>query len=119
MKNVARVIVVVLFMAATACKGTSSSNPLLGTWVLDRSVATIDPSCQEPWIFTAKTRSYPDVNGVMDTAPVTYVTGDNNTFPAVVYVMTDAGMAYHTTFRLPSKNKMVLDTVAQCPYVRK
>jgi len=118
MKSFTSVIVVVLFLAATACKG-APSNPLLGTWVLDRSAAAIDPSCQEPLTFAAKTRTEPDVNGVMNTVPVTYVTGDSSTFPTVVYMMTDAGMAYHTTYRLPSKDKMILDTAAQCPYVRK
>jgi hypothetical protein len=55
----------------------------------------------------------------VNTIPVTYVTGNSNTFPTVVYVLTDAGITYHTTYNFPSKDKMILDTAAQCPYVRK
>jgi len=117
MKKFASAFVILLFMLATACKA-APSNLLIGSWKLDRSGAALDASCQEPLIFAEKTRTEPDVNGVMNTVPVTYVAGDSKTFPTVVYLMTDAGMAYHTTYRFLSKNNMILDTVAQCPYVR-
>src|ERR1039458_4364071 len=91
MKNFASVIVVVLFMTAASCKG-APSNLLIGTWVLDRSGAAPSPYCQAQLTFAEKTLTSPDVNGKMNTIPVTYVTGDSNTFPTVVYVMTDAGI---------------------------
>jgi hypothetical protein len=117
MKKLTTASVVLLFMAATACKGTPS-NLLIGTWKLDRSGTALDPSCQEPLTFNEKTRTEPDVNGQMNTVAVTYVAGEAKTFPTVVWMMTDAGMAYHTTYRFLSKDRMILDTPAQCPYVR-
>jgi hypothetical protein len=118
MRKFASAFVVLLFFSATACKG-ASSNLLIGTWVLDRSGAAPSPYCQAQLTFAEKTFTAPDVNGKVNTIPVTYVTGNSNTFPTVVYVLTDAGITYHTTYNFPSKDKMILDTAAQCPYVRK
>jgi len=118
MKSLTSAIVMVVFVAATACKG-APSNLLIGTWVLDRSGVAPSPYCQEPMSFDEKTRTMPDVNGKTNTIPVTYVAGESTTFPTVVYVMTDAGIEYHTTFRFLSKDTMILDTALQCPYLRK
>jgi hypothetical protein len=117
MKKFASAFVILLCMAAAACKA-APSNLLIGTWKLDRSGAAPDPYCPEPLTFGEKTRTAPDVNGQVSTAPVTYVTGDSTTFPTVVYMMTDAGVAFHTTYRFLSKDKMIVDTAAQCAYVR-
>ncbi len=118
MRKFASAFLFLLSMAATACK-SAPSNLLIGTWVVDRSGVAPSPYCIEPFTFDEKTRTEPDANGTMNTIPVTYVAGETTTFPTVVYVMTDAGVAYHTTFRFLSKDKMILDTAAQCPYVRK
>jgi hypothetical protein len=117
MKKLVCVVAVMLFAAAEACGG-QPSNLLIGTWKLDRSGAAPSAYCQEPLTFAEKTRTEPDVNGKMNTAPVTYVAGDPAKFPTVVWMITDAGMANHTTYRFLSKDKMVLDTAWQCAYVR-
>jgi len=98
--------------------GGQPSNLLIGTWKLDRSGAAPSQSCQEPLTFGEKSRTEPDVNGKMNTAPVTCVAGDSKAFPAVVWMITDAGMANHTTYRFLSKDKMILDTAWQCAHVR-
>jgi hypothetical protein len=109
---------VLLFGMAEACGG-QPSNLLIGTWKLDRSGAAPSAYCQEPITFAEKTRTMPaGVQGAANTIPVTYVAGDPTKFPTVVYVMTDAGVANHTTFNFVSKDKMVLDTALQCVYVR-
>ena len=117
MKKFVSSFVFLLFMLSTACKA-APSNLVIGTWKLDRSGAAPSPYCPEPLSFSATTRTAPDVNGQVSTAPVTYVTGETTTFPTVVYMMTDAGVAFHTTFRFLSKDKMIVDTAAQCAYVR-
>lgn len=117
MKKLLSAVAVVLFASAEACGG-QASNLLIGTWKLDRSGAAQSPNCQEPYTFAEKTRTEPDVNGKMNTVPVTYVAGDPTKFPAVVWMITDAGMANHTTYMFPSKNKMVLQTADMCAYVR-
>jgi hypothetical protein len=117
MKNTMSVIAVLLFTAAAACGG-QPSNLLIGTWKLDRGGVAPSAYCQEPMSYTEKTVTMPSVNGPSTTTPVTYVAGDPKTFPTVVYMMTDAGVANHTTFRFLSKDRMILDTAAQCAYVR-
>jgi hypothetical protein len=111
-------VVAVLLIAVTEACGGQPSNLLIGTWKLDRSSTAPSPYCQEPLTFAEKSRTEPDVNGKMNTAPVTYVAGETKTFPTVVWMITDAGMANHTTYRFLSKDKMVLDTAWQCAYVR-
>lgn len=117
MKKLVSVMAVVLLSVAEACGG-QPSNLLIGTWKLDRSGAAQSSNCQEPFTFAEKSRTMPDVNGQMNTVPVTYVAGDPTKFPAVVWMITDAGMANHTTYMFPSKNKMVLQTADMCAYVR-
>lgn len=117
MKKFASAFVILLCMAAAACKA-APSNLLIGTWKVDRSGVAPNPGCTEPMTFGEKTLTKPDVNGQMSSIPVTYVAGESTTFPTVVYVMTDAGIEFHTTFRFLSKDKMIMDTAAQCPYVR-
>jgi hypothetical protein len=117
MKKLVSVLAVVLLGVAEACGG-QPSNLLIGTWKLDRSGAVQSSNCQEPFTFAEKSRTMPDVNGVMNTVPVTYVAGDPTKFPAVVWMITDAGAANHTTYMFSSKNKMVLQTPDMCAYVR-
>jgi hypothetical protein len=117
MKKFVCLVAVLLFAAAEACGG-QPSNLLIGTWKLDRSGAAQSPNCQEPFTFAEKSRTMPDVNGKMNTVPVTYVAGDPTKFPTVVWMITDAGMANHTTYQFASKNKMVLQTADMCAYVR-
>jgi len=117
MKKYASTFVILVCLAAAACKA-APSNLLIATWRVDRSGVAPNPGCPEPLTFGEKTRTEPDVNGTSNTIPVTYVAGESTTFPTVVYVMTDAGIEFHTTFRFLSKDKMIMDTAAQCPYVR-
>jgi hypothetical protein len=117
MKKFASAFVILLCLAAAACKA-APSNLLIATWRVDRSGVAPNPGCPEPLTFGEKTRTESDVNGQSNTIPVTYVAGESTTFPTVVYVMTDAGVEFHTTFRFLSKDKMIMDTAAQCPYVR-
>jgi hypothetical protein len=117
-KKFASVVAVLLFGVAEACGG-QPSNLLIGTWKLDRSGVAPSAYCQEPISFAEKTRTMPPgIQGGQNTIPVTYVAGDPKTFPTVVYVMTDAGVANHTTFNFVSKDKMILDTALQCVYLR-
>jgi hypothetical protein len=128
-------ITVLLFTGAMA--GGASSNLLLGTWKLSPTpgAAAASASCPLQMEFTAKasvahsmkfggTYTGTDAKGKNPTIPVNYVTGRNDnqgpptTFPTVVYVMTDAGITYHVTYRFLSKDKMILDTAQQCPYTR-
>ncbi len=117
MKALASGVAVGLLMLASACEA-APSNLLIGTWKLDRTGAAQSPNCQEPLTYAEKTRTMPDVNGKMNTIPVTYVAGETKTFPAVVWMITDAGMANHTTFQFVSKDKMVLQTANMCTYLR-
>ena len=119
MKKIASVIAV-LFLAVTGACGGQPANLLLGTWKLDRSGAAPSQYCAEPLTYTSKTATTPDLAGSphSTTIPVTYVLGQTKGFPNVVWVMTDAGAAYHTTFYFSSKDKMVLQTAEMCAYVR-
>ena len=119
MKKIASVLAV-LFLAVTEACGGQPANLLLGTWKLDRSGAAPSQYCAEPLTYTSKTATTPDLAGSphSTTIPVTYVLGQTKGFPNVVWVMTDAGAAYHTTFNFDSKDKMVLQTAAMCAYVR-
>jgi uncharacterized membrane protein YoaK (UPF0700 family) len=123
------VMFVVAALSFTACSKqssqdtttTSSANLLLGTWNLDTSAgATSSPYCSvaTPIVFTATTQTRPDADGKPSTIPVTYVTGETTTFPTVVYLMTDAGITAHVTYRFLSRDTMILDTALQCQYVR-
>ena len=119
MKKIACVIAVLLITVAEACGG-QPSNLLIGTWKLDRSGVAPSQYCLEPMTFAEKTFTGRDTSGGgLNTVAVTYVAGDPKTFPTVVYMMTDAGVANHTTFRFTSKDKVILDTAAQCAYVRR
>jgi hypothetical protein len=60
----------------------------------------------------------PVAGGQPETIPITYVTGAATTFPATVYVMTDAGVAFHVTYIFSSKDQMTLDNALQCAYDR-
>jgi hypothetical protein len=117
MKKLMSVLAVLLFTVAEACGG-QPSNLLIGTWKLDRSGTAPSPYCLEPMTFGEKTWTGADTTGKMNSTAVTYIAGDATKFPTVVYMMTDAGEANHTTFRFLSKDKMILDTAAQCAYVR-
>jgi len=114
MKRLATILTILLFTVPTAFG--ASTNLLLGKWKLD-SATKQSPYCENSFEFTPKAliRTTPGKTG---STPVTYVTGDAKTFPTVVYVMTDAGIAYHTTYRFLSKDKMILDTALQCVYLR-
>ena len=117
MKKIVSVIAVLLIAATEACSG-QPANLLIGTWKLDRSGAAPSRYCAEPLTYTSKTATTPDYAGNSTTIPVTYVLGQTKGFPNVVWMMTDAGAAYHTTFYFYSKDKMVLQTAEMCAYVR-
>jgi hypothetical protein len=120
MKKLISAIAILLFTGAAACGHGQSQNLLIGTWKLDRSGAAPSKYCAEPLTYTSKTATTPDYAGNphSTTIPVTYVLGQTKGFPNVVWVMTDAGAAYHTTFYFSSKDKMVLQTAEMCAYVR-
>ena len=117
MHRLAVVAAGMLLLATAGCGGGRPANPLIGSWKLDTSVAT-DPNCDKAYIFSAKSLTRPNPGGQASTIAVNYVGGDAKTFPAVVYVLTDAGIAFHTTYRFADRDHMILDTVMQCPYVR-
>jgi hypothetical protein len=79
-KKIVSVIAVLLFTVAEACGG-QPSNLLIGTWKLAGSGTAPSQYCQEPLIFAEKSRTEKDVNGTLNTAPVTYVAGDATKFP--------------------------------------
>jgi hypothetical protein len=116
--------VILAFTAIAACGGPASgdpANPLIGKWKLYAAAGTTSsPYCVQNFEYAAKTFTNPDANRKPTTIPVTYVTNGAKvvTFPATVYVMTDAGVLFHTTFLFPSKDRMVLDTALECTYMR-
>jgi hypothetical protein len=116
MKKLASVAGVLLFTGLVAC---ADSNLLLRKWKLSAAAGTAAPdsSCLPKLEFTTKTYTNTDTAGKVSTIPVTYVTGSSTTFPTVVYMMTDAGITYHVTFRFLSKDRMILDNAFQCPYI--
>jgi hypothetical protein len=123
MKKIASVTVVLMFTAIAACGGAGSdpSNPLIGKWKLYAAAGTTSsPYCLATFEFAAKTYTKPIADGKTSTIPVTYVTSGAKvvTFPATVYVMSDAGILAHTTYLFSSKDKMLLDTALQCTYMR-
>ena len=48
------------------------------------------------------------------TEKVTYVAAQTATYPTVVYVM--GNMGAHTTYNFSSKDRLIVDTAALCPY---
>ncbi len=124
MKKLMSIAVILAFSAIAACGGAGAgdpANPLIGKWKLYAAAGiTYSPYCVPNFEYAAKTFTKPDANGKLSTIPVTYITNGAKvvTFPATVYVLTDAGALFHTTFLFPSKDRMVLDTALQCTYVR-
>jgi len=119
-KKLVSITAILLFSVATACGGSvDPKNILLGKWKLVPD-ATHSKLCGATMEFTAKTYTGIDANGKPYTIPVTYVTGDPKTitFPATVYVMTDAGIEFHTTYIFSNINTMMLNTGAMCSYSR-
>ena len=115
-------IVTILLLTGTAMAG-DFPNLLLGKWKLSAEPGAPAPSsyCLPQVGFTATTYTRTDAGGKASTIPVTYVTAQSTTitFPTSVYVMTDAGAYYHTTYIFKaSKDRMLLDTALQCQYAR-
>jgi len=119
MKRSGAIVATLLFAGVTACS-SEPTNLLLGQWKLDAGAgaAAQSPYCLTPLQFAAKTQTTPDATGKLTTIPVTYVTGDTTKFPTVVYLLTDAGVNFHVTYRFLSKDKMILDNWLQCAYQR-
>jgi hypothetical protein len=120
-KKLVSITAILLFSVITACGGGGADprNLLLGKWKLFPDDVH-SKYCLATMEFTAKTYTGPDVNGKLFTIPVTYVTGDPKTlkFPATVYVLTDAGVDFHTTYLFSTKDKMMLNTGLMCSYTR-
>jgi len=124
-KKLVSITVVLLFSVITGCGGSGGggsfdpSNVLLGKWKLTPD-AIHSPYCLATMEFAAKTYTAPDPQGKMSTIPVTYVTGGPKTltFPTTVYVLTDAGITFHTTYNFSTKDQMMLNTGAMCSYTR-
>jgi hypothetical protein len=120
MKKLIGVIAVLLFSAITACGGGADpKNLLIGKWKLFPD-AIHSKLCSATMDFTATMYTGFDTFGKLYTIPVTYVTGDPKTlkFPATVYVLTDAGIDFHTTYIFSTKDKMMLNTAGMCSYTR-
>jgi hypothetical protein len=113
MKKIVSVLAV-LFLAVTGACAGQPANLLIGKWKLS-SGAT---GCNTAMTYAAKSVTQVAWDGTPSTVAVTYVAGDPTKFPATVYVMTDAGVAYHTTYLFSSKDKMTIDTAAMCAYGR-
>ncbi|HWG19489.1 MAG TPA: hypothetical protein VG225_03095 [Terracidiphilus sp.] len=113
MKKLVSTMAIVMFMLATACKG-EPTNLLIGKWKL----TTGAQGCNTAMTFAAKTVTQISWDGKTSTIAVTYVTGEATKFPAVVYVMTDAGITYHVTYIFSSKDKVMIDSGAMCTYER-
>jgi hypothetical protein len=113
--------VILIVSALAGCGGGSfdPSNVLLGKWKLVPDAIHI-PSCLATMEFAAKTYTGTGVNGKTVSMPVTYVTGNPKTltFPTTVYVLTDAGIEFHTTYNFSGKDNMILNTAAMCSYSR-
>jgi hypothetical protein len=94
-------------------------NILLGKWKLVPD-AVHSKYCLAMMEFAATTYIAPNPQGKLSTIPVRYVTGDPKTitFPATVYVLTDAGIEFHTTYVFSNINTMMLNTGAMCSYTR-
>jgi hypothetical protein len=122
-KKLVSITAVMLFSVISGCGGGSGSfdpsNVLLGKWKLVPD-AVHSPYCLATMEFAAKTYTAPDAQGKMSTIPVNYVTGNPKTltFPTTVYVLTDAGIVFHTTYNFSDKDHMILDTGAMCSYAR-
>jgi hypothetical protein len=112
-------LVTILLLTGTAMAG-DFPNLLLGKWKLSAEPAP-SPYCIAQVGFTTTTYTRTDADGKASSIPVTYVTAQSTTvtFPTSVYVMTDAGAYYHTTYIFKaSKDRMLLDTALQCQYAR-
>jgi hypothetical protein len=124
LKKLVSIGVILAFSAIAACGGASGgdpSNPLIGKWKLYAAAGTTSsPYCLASFEYAAKTFTKSDGNGKLATIPVTYVTSGAKvvTFPATVYVMSDAGILAHTIYIFSTKDKMLLDTALQCTYMR-
>ena len=112
MRKIASVSAFLFLAVAEACGGPA--NLLIGNWKLV-SGAT---GCSTSMNYTAKSLTQVDWQGQTSTIAVTYVAGDATKFPTTVYVITDAGMAYHTTWIFSSKDKVQLDAYTMCTYQR-
>ena len=104
----------VLFLVVTGACGGQPANLLIGKWKLT-SGAT---GCATSMNYSAKSLTQVDWQGQSSTIAVTYVAGDATKFPTTVYVITDAGMTYHTTYIFSSKDKVQLDAYTMCTYQR-
>jgi len=120
-KKLVAMTIILLFSVTVACGGggVDPKNILLGKWKLFPDNVH-DKMCSATMEFTAKTYTGIDTTGKPYTIPVTYVTGDPKkiTFPATVYVLTDAGIDFHTTYLFSTINKMMLNTGLMCSYTR-
>lgn len=121
MNRVASVMTFLLF--AGAASAADFPNLLIGKWKLSAEPGAPAPSsyCLPQMGFTATTYTKTDADGKVSTIPVTYVTAQSKTvtFPTSVYVITDAGAYYHTTYVFKSnKDRVLLDTALQCQYAR-
>jgi len=113
MKKIVWVIAVLLLGVTGACD-SQPTNLLIGKWKLSAGPT----GCTASMTYSAKSVTQVAWDGKSSTVAVTYVTGDSTKFPATVYVMTDAGIEWHTTYIFSTKDKMILDTAGQCAYDR-
>jgi hypothetical protein len=115
MKKIARLLAVLCLTVTGACnQQSSSSNLLIGKWKLV-SGAT---GCDATMNFTEKQGTFVDSQGQSRSMALRYVAANQDKFPATVYVITDAGMTYHTTWIFSAKDTVQLDAYTMCTYQR-
>lgn len=119
MKTFTSVAALLLLPLLTSCGSGKPANLLIGQWNASAVAgAAANPYCPTPLVFTGTTYTMPDSLGKPETIAITYVTGTGTTFPATVYVMSDAGVANHVTYIFSSQDQMTLDNALQCAYTR-
>ena len=116
MKKLVSISVILLWAAAVACSG-QPPNPLIGKWKLSIPPGADSKTyayCATSMVFTDTTQTL-TYAGKPASEKVSYNAAQTAVYPTTVYVIGNAG---HTTYNFSSKDKLVQDTAALCPYQR-
>jgi hypothetical protein len=116
MKKMACLLGVLLVTVTSGCtQKSSNSNLLIGKWKL---VSGSPQGCDAMMSFSAKQGTFVDSEGHSRSMDLSYVAADQDKLPATVYVITDAGVANHTTWNFSDKNTVQLDSYSMCTFKR-